>query len=220
MARACSDKYGEREIEPVGQEGSVRYKVTVNFEGPVNAEAASGERRTVQIDGSGEPPESSEIWRIHARIVWPASEEGRPEQADLEIEGPMGGRLRGALREGAITTITDAGGESQASRLNLGFDVDESSGGFAGSRGTVQLTGTLEWQGFRLSAGLDLDAPQGAWRPPNASILGARDLAAGASPIGSQALSQETAERDSEDSVRRRRTEEATQPEDRTRPED
>jgi hypothetical protein len=181
----------------------MRYKVTVNFEGPVNAEAATGDRRTLEVDGTGQPPESSDIWRIRSRIVWPQAPEGSPDSADLRIEGPMGGWLQGAYHEGAITTITDQDGASHASRIDLRFEVAQSGGRFAGAGGTIRLTGTVEWQGFRLSAQLDLDAPEGAWLPPNASVLGERELASGASPVGPQAGAQEAAERRSEESLRR-----------------
>jgi hypothetical protein len=179
----------------------MQYNVTVNFEGPIDAEAATGARRSVEIRGKGEPPESGDIWRIRSRIVWPDAAEGRPDAAELEIDGPMGGSLHGAFRDGAMTTITDQAGKSQASRLDLLFDVHRSGGRFEGSRGVIRLTGTLEPQGFRLSAQLDLDAPEGAWTPPNAGSLSDRELASGATPVGPQSMSQKAAERSSQASI-------------------
>ena len=78
----------------------------------------------------------------------------------------------------------------------------QSSGRFDGSRGAIRLSGTIEWQRFRLSSQLDLDAPEGAWLPPNASGLSERELASGASPVGPQVLAQKTAEGRTSDSVR------------------
>lgn len=181
----------------------MNYEVSVNFEGPVNPEAATGEHRTLNLDGSGWPPESGEVWQINGRVVWPNAPEGRPEQADVAIGGPMDGRLRARLQDGAITTITDADGASQASRLDLQLEVYESSGRFEGSQGIVRLFGTVEPQGFRLTANLHLDAPDGAWMPPNNRPLTDAEAASGASHIGDQPLSQKTAERASEDSILR-----------------
>ncbi|MGI8549212.1 MAG: hypothetical protein ACR2PL_00220 [Dehalococcoidia bacterium] len=181
----------------------MQYEVSINFEGTVNPEAATGEDRTLNLDGSGRPPESGEVWFIRGQVIWPNAEEGRPEQANVEIIGPMNGELRARLKDGAITTITDANGESQASRMDIQLAVYESAGRFEGSQGIIRLFGTVEPQGFLLSANLQLDAPESAWSPPNNRPLTDAEGASGASHIGPQPLSQRTAERTSQNSAQK-----------------
>lgn len=181
----------------------MHYDVSVNFEGPLDAGAATGERRQVLVAGEGWPPESGDVWHIEAQIAWPQAAEGAPTSAALTIVGPMDGRLRGRYREGAITTLTNQSGESQASRIDLLFDVDDSFGRFGGSRGTIRLFGTLEPQGFLLTANLLLDAPETAWTPPNSHAATPTEAASGGAHVGSQPAGQLRAERDAEDSILR-----------------
>lgn len=176
------------------------YRVSINFEGQARPAGAAQEARELLLDVTGSPPLSDDLWRLQAHVR-PANGPGDADTSTVVITGPMGGTLRGRLRKGASTPITDAGGVPRAGRIDLLFEVVESAGRFEGSTGMVRLYGTVESNMALLSADLQLDAPPGAWQPPNAGTVSAAEAAAGAGPQGTQPLSQAAAERRAEDSI-------------------
>lgn len=172
----------------------MRYRAAINFEGTIEGERG-GPAQMQRLEGAGTAPQSNDNWTLRARIGWPREPEGPPAGAELEIGGPEGGRLHGRLRDGTVTTITDETGRGGAGRIDLRFEVDGSEGPLRGASGSVYLFGTVEPQGFMLSANLDLDVPEGVWQPPLARPLSALDAAAGAAPTSAQGREQQGAER-------------------------
>jgi hypothetical protein len=172
----------------------------VNFEGQARIQAGPDGFRLVELRGSGSPPESTELWRLHLWTEPPAESPGR-FGAELEIEAPTGEVLHGILEHGEVDLISDAAGRAEAWRLDLGF----STGGPESQTGTILLNGTIRSQGsFQVTADIDLGAMQEPWTPPNGAPLDERDQAAGASHTGRQPLSQVEAERKTEaQSIRR-----------------
>jgi hypothetical protein len=179
----------------------MRYAIGINFEGSSAVEPEGSGGRLVSLQGSGGPPESTDQWQL--------SLQSRPESAErrraaLAIVGPLGDRIN-ALSDGeALDAITDASGSVEGNRVDLRFNVTGGTGGFAGASGDVRLHGTLLPQGFFLTADLDLEVRDGAWRPPDARPITAAEDAAGGSHVGPQPLSQGEAEAGAEEDLVRR----------------
>ena len=166
----------------------MQYALSVNFEGAVS-ESETEESRTLTLIGSGEPPESTDQWRLSARFAWLRTPNTDTLSAQAELQAPMGATLHGTLRSGAVNTVTDGGGMGEAWMLDLDFTVDQSSRWFAGTHGAIHLGGTATRQGgFQLTANLELDAPDNAWFPLNGGLLTDAEADSGASHTGPNPL--------------------------------
>lgn len=163
------------------RDGAMRYELTVNFDGPIDADSINGGATSLLLAGNGRPPLSTDDWQLHARLSPTEAAEGRPKDADIEIWPPMDGSLSGSFLHGTVTRIPDETGNSPALKIDLTFGVADSSGSFAGATGSIRLYGTVQKQGLLVSADLLLDAPSRAWMPPEGRILSPADAAAGAS---------------------------------------
>jgi hypothetical protein len=170
----------------------MRYRLSLNLEGQ-----AVTENGRVNVDIAGSPPRSTEPWRLKASF----GREKASVDASATLSGPMGGELRGAYVSGEFSPVTDADGGIEAGRVDARFRVNESSGRFADSTGTMRLYGTMEAERVLLSVDLDLDAPETAWRPPDAVLLSNADAAGGASSSGLPSGTPLAAERDAERSI-------------------
>ena len=191
------------------------YRFSINFEGQLRPSDQDVSPRpsplrgkrdgnvaasTCKLRATGSPPLSTDLWRLEA--LFERSSSGEPTQDSwLLLTGPMGGTVRCALQSGRPATFTDERGEVDAATIDLRFAVRESSGRLQGATGTVRVYGTVESGAAELTADLDLQAPESAWQPPSASTLTSAEAASGASPQGSQPLSQRQAEDAAEESV-------------------
>jgi hypothetical protein len=167
----------------------MRYALGVNFEGAVT-EAETDECRILRLAGGGEPPESTDQWRLSVQFAWSHVPNDGGFSAQLELRAPMEAVLRASFCSGMISTATDQGGTGQAWILGLDFAVNESEGWFTGTQGTIRLDGTATIQGFQLTVNLDLDAPEDAWFPLNGGLLSGAEEDAGASHVGPNPLSR------------------------------
>ncbi|MGI8553934.1 MAG: hypothetical protein ACR2PL_24585 [Dehalococcoidia bacterium] len=175
----------------------MQYALSVNFEGPVS-ERETEARRSLSLAGSGEPPESTDLWQLRARFAWARTPSSEAPSGQIEVQAPMTAVLRGSLRSGTLTTVTDERGTGQAWMFELEFSVDESTGWFADAQGSIRLYGTVRSQGFQLTADLDLDLPRAAWAPPNSGPLSDVEAASGLSHVGPNPLHEEGTEIEAE----------------------
>lgn len=182
----------------------MHYAISVNFEGRAQVNEETGLCQLIGLAGSGGPPESTDDWRIVVETDWPIHEIDAIRPATIQITGPFGGSLWGACRHGGLSLVTDGGGRGRACMLNMDFEVTASSGRFAGSRGTINVTGTVFLQdAFLLTVDLVLEAPKTAWLPPNSGLLTADELASGASHVASQSRGQHSVEAATDASLHR-----------------
>jgi quercetin dioxygenase-like cupin family protein len=161
----------------------VRYALGLNFEGSVSPGPERDGCHLLSLQGSGGPPESTDPWQLSVQFAWPQT----PGDDGFSSQIEVGAMLRGSFCSGKISTLTDQGGTGQAWMLGLEFTVHDSAGWFAGTQGTIRLDGTATIQGFRLTANLELDAPEDAWFPPNGGLLSRIEEASGASHVAAAA---------------------------------
>src|SRR5580704_11416583 len=108
----------------------MRYALGVNFEGAVT-EGETDDCRFLSLAGGGEPPETTDQWRLSVQFAWPNLPNDDRFSARIELRAPMAAMLHGSFRSGTISTVTDQAGTGQAWMLGLDFTVNESAGWFA-----------------------------------------------------------------------------------------